>query len=122
MSLMWDINDRDVYMNYLPWHHSFGQAVRAVHDALQRLRAVPGRFAARTSIACSRTGRSTTHSVFFSVPASRPARESLQRGGRSLKLVFGGRLRCVFSAGCALPAHVEAAYRSHGIPVLEAGA
>jgi long-chain acyl-CoA synthetase len=36
------------------------------------------------------------------------------------KTVFGGRLRFVLSAGAALPAHVEAAYRQHNIPVLEA--
>ncbi|MGB2984299.1 MAG: AMP-binding protein, partial [Phycisphaerae bacterium] len=24
MSVMWDVDDKDVYMNYLPWHHSFG--------------------------------------------------------------------------------------------------
>ena len=33
--------------------------------------------------------------------------------------IFGDRLRFVFTAGASLPAHVETAYREHGIPVLE---
>jgi len=58
--------------------------------------------------------------IFFAVPRVHDilVAQSLQRR-EAEEILFGGRLRFVFSAGALLPAPVETAYRAHGIPVVE---
>ncbi|MGB2987598.1 MAG: AMP-binding protein, partial [Phycisphaerae bacterium] len=58
--------------------------------------------------------------VFFSVPRIHDLLVSRCKEDPDVaNIVFGGRLRFVFTAGASLPVHVEAAYREHQIPVLE---
>jgi long-chain acyl-CoA synthetase len=59
--------------------------------------------------------------IFFSVPRVHDLLVGkCKEDPGTAEIIFGGRLRWVLSAGAALPAHVEAAYREHQVPVLEA--
>ena len=59
-------------------------------------------------------------SLFLSVPRVHDILMTRCREDAEIaKIVFGGRLRFIFTAGASLPAHVEQAYRDRHIPVLE---
>jgi long-subunit acyl-CoA synthetase (AMP-forming) len=121
MSLMWDVNENDVYMNYLPWHHSFGglfeRFMTLYNGAELCLDDSRGKDVGRML----ENWKAFDPTVFFSVPRVHDLLTSLcQQDPEVAKVIFGGRLRFVLTAGAALPARVEAAYRKQGIPVLEA--
>ena len=125
ISQIWDVTEKDVFMSYLPWHHSFG----GLFERFMTLHA-----GCELCLDDSR-GRSIDRlienwlafkpTLFFSVPRiheavlnhcrEHPEVERTILGGPRV----GGRLRFVFTAGAPLPAKIEAVYRRHEIPVLE---
>ncbi|MBU0595347.1 AMP-binding protein, partial [Candidatus Bipolaricaulota bacterium] len=120
MSVMWDVTDNDVYMNYLPWHHSFGGLFERFMTLYNGCELALDDSRGKDIDRLIENWRAYDPSVFFSVPRVHDLLVSRCREDPEVeKIVFGGRLRFVFSAGAALPAHVERAYRDHEIPVLE---
>ena len=120
VELIWDVSDKDVLMSYLPWHHSFGgifeRFLALFHGCELCLDDSRGRSEERLIA----NWKAYDPTLFFSVPR---VHDQLVRGCRSNpdvdRVVFGGRLRFVFTAGASLPAPVAATYREHDIPVLE---
>ncbi len=120
MSVMWDVNDSDVYMNYLPWHHSFGGLFERFMTLYNGCELCLDDSRGKDIDRLIENWKAFDPSIFFSVPRVHDLLVTRCRQRREVsEMVFGGRLRFVFTAGAALPAHVEAAYREHGIPVLE---
>lgn len=120
LSLIWDVTERDALLSYLPWHHSFGglfeRFLALYHGAELCLDDSRGRDIDRLienwalynpTIFCSVP---RVHDMLMARCREDPAADAV---------VFGGRLRFVFTAGAPLPAAVEAAYRRRNIPVLE---
>ena len=120
MSLMWDVNDNDVYMNYLPWHHSFGGLFERFMTLYNGCELCLDDSRGKDVDRLIENWKVFDPTIFFSVPR---VHDLLVTRGRERpevsQIVFGGRLRFVFTAGAALPAHVETEYRRHQIPVLE---
>jgi len=120
ISLMWDVSERDVVMSYLPWHHSFG-GIFERYLALDKgcefcLDDSYGRDIDRLI----ENWKAYDPSLFFSVPRVHDLLMARCRESAEIdRIVFGGRLRFVFTAGASLPATVAAAYRERSIPVLE---
>lgn len=120
MSVMWDVNEDDVYMNYLPWHHSFGGLFERFMTLYNGCELCLDDSRGKDIDRLLENWQAFDPSIFFSVPRVHDLLVSKCRQSRELAdIVFGGRLRFVFSAGASLPAHVEAAYREYQIPVLE---
>ena len=120
MSLMWDVNDNDVYMNYLPWHHSFGGLFERFMTLYNGCELCLDDSRGKDIDRLIESWKAFDPSIFFSVPRVHDLLLGrCKQDPQVADLVFGGRLRWVFSAGAALPARVEAAYRERGIPVLE---
>ncbi|MEK7710349.1 MAG: AMP-binding protein [Planctomycetota bacterium] len=120
ISLIWDVGENDVLMNYLPWHHSFGglfeRFVTLYHGCELCLDDSRGRDMERML----ENWRLFNPTIFCSVPRIHDELITRCREHREIAdLVFGGRLRFVFTAGAPLPSQVETAYREHRIPVLE---
>jgi len=120
IQLLWDVSEKDVVMNYLPWHHSFGGIFEVFltlyHGCELGLDDSRGRDLDRML----ENWREFDPTIFFSVPRVHDLLVSRCReDAQAERVLFGGRLRFVFTAGASLPAPVEAAYRLHGIPVLE---
>jgi long-subunit acyl-CoA synthetase (AMP-forming) len=120
LSLLWDVNEDDVFMSYLPWHHSFGglfERFMSLHAGCELcLDDSRGREIDRLI----ENWKAFGPTLFFSVPRVHQMLLEKCREDRALaETVLGGRLRFVFSAGASLPARVESEYRAHGIPVLE---
>ncbi len=120
MSLMWDVSDGDVYLSYLPWHHSFGglfERFMTLYNGCELcLDDSRGKDIDRL-IANWKAFRPT---ILFSVPRVHDLLLArCRQDAGAADVVFGGRLRFVFTAGAALPAHVYDEYARHGVPVLE---
>ena len=120
MSLMWDVNENDAFMNYLPWHHSFGglfERFMTLYNGCELcLDDSHGKDIDRLIV----NWKAFAPTIFLSVPRVHDLLVSKCQQDRAIaNIVFGGRLRWVFTAGAPLPAHVEAAYRMHRVPVLE---
>ncbi|MCK4341394.1 MAG: AMP-binding protein, partial [Phycisphaerae bacterium] len=120
MSLMWDLNENDVLMNYLPWHHSFGGLFERFMTLYNGCELCLDDSRGKDLERLIDNWKAYDPSVFFSVPRVHDLLVTRCREDPQIdKIIFGGRLRFIFTAGAALPAHVEAAYRAHKIHVLE---
>lgn len=120
MSLMWDVNENDVYMNYLPWHHSFGGLFERFMTLYNGCELCLDDSRGKDIDRLIANWKVFSPTIFFSVPRIHDLLISRCAVDPEVeKIVFGGRLRFVFSAGASLPAHVEDAYRKHNVPVLE---
>jgi len=120
VSLIWNVGENDVYMSYLPWHHSFGgifeRFMTFYHGCELCLDDSRGRDVDRML----ENWKAYDPSVFFSVPRVHDLLVTRCQANAAVeRIVFGGRLRFVFTAGAALPAKVAAAYRERQVPVLE---
>ena len=120
MSVMWDVNENDVYMNYLPWHHSFGGLFERFMTLYNGCELCLDDSRGKDIDRLIENWKTFDPTIFFSVPRVHDLLVTRCRERPEVSdIVFGGRLRFVFTAGASLPAHVEAAYRQHKIPVLE---
>lgn len=120
MSVMWDVNDNDVYMNYLPWHHSFGGLFERFMTLYNGCELCLDDSRGKDIDRLIENWKLFRPTIFFSVPRVHDLLVTRCRERPEVaNIVFGDRLRFIFTAGAALPAHVEAAYREHAIPVLE---
>nr|CAI78863.1 benzoate-CoA ligase [uncultured bacterium] len=120
MSVMWDVSEKDVYMNYLPWHHSFGGLFERFMTLYNGCELCLDDSRGKDIDRLIENWKVFDPSIFFSVPRVHDLLLSRCRERPEVaEIVFGGRLRFVFTAGAALPAHVEATYRERGVPVLE---
>ena len=121
MSLMWDVNENDVYMNYLPWHHSFGGLFERFMTLYNGCELCLDDSRGKDIDRLIENWKVFNPTIFFSVPRVHDLLVNKCQQQREIAdVVLGRRLRFVLTAGAALPARVEAAYRQHGIPVLEA--
>ncbi|MHC4107026.1 MAG: AMP-binding protein [Planctomycetota bacterium] len=120
LSLLWDLNEDDVFMSYLPWHHSFGGLFERFMTLYNGCELCIDDSRGRKTDRLIENWKAFDPSLFFSVPRVHDVLVTTCREDPEVaRAVFGGRLRFVFTAGASLPAHVEAVYREHNIPVLE---
>jgi long-subunit acyl-CoA synthetase (AMP-forming) len=120
LSRLWTVGPGDVFLSYLPWHHSFGGlferftaiasgATLCIDDSLGK--DIPRLIANWQEL-------SPTH--FFSVPKILQALVAEARRDSDVEMViFHDRLRFVFTAAAPLPSDCSDYFAKKGIPVLE---
>jgi long-subunit acyl-CoA synthetase (AMP-forming) len=114
------VTEKDAVISFLPWHHSFGgifeRSLALYHGCELCLDDSRGRDMDRMID----NWRAFDPSLFFSVPRVHDLLVTRCRADAEVdRIVFGGRLRFVFTAGASLPGTVAAVYREKRIPVLE---
>ncbi len=120
LSLIWDVTERDVMMTYLPWHHSFGALFERFMSLYNGTELCLSDSQGSDIDRLIENWRLYDPTIFFSVPRVHDLIITRCREDANVeRIVFGGRLRFVFTAAASLPAHVEAAYRENNIPVRE---
>lgn len=120
ISLIWDVSENDVLMGYLPWHHSFGGLFERFVTLYSGCELCLDDSRGRDIDRMIENWKAFRPTLFFSVPRVHDLIVAQCRQNADIaKLVLGDRLRFVFTAGASLPAHIEAAYHEHNIPVLE---
>ena len=120
VELVWDLSEKDVLMQFLPWHHSFGGLFERFMALYHGVELCLDDSRGRDLDRLIDNWRAFNPTLFFSVPRVHDLLLTRCREDKAIeKLVFGGRLRFVLTAGASLPATVAAVYRDHDIPVLE---
>jgi long-subunit acyl-CoA synthetase (AMP-forming) len=120
LSQVWDVGPNDVFLSYLPWHHSFGGLFERFMTLYNGCELCLDDSRGKDVERLLENWRHFKPTLFFSVP--RIHGQLVSRAVEDPEIartIFNGRLRFVFTAAAPLPAHVEAAYRERDIPVLE---
>ncbi len=120
ISLLWDINENDAFMNILPWHHSFGGLFERFMSFYNGAELCLDDSRGKDIDRIIENWKHYNPTIFFCVPRVHDMLISQCRDHQSISnIVFNERLRLVFTAGAPCPAQIELAYRDHNIPVLE---
>ena len=120
LSLIWDVKEDDVLLGYLPWHHSFGGLFERFMTLYRGCEFCLDDSRGRNLDRLIENWNRCNPTIFFSVPHVHDALITRCREQSNVEdIIFGGRLRFVFTAGAPLPAPIETAYRERKIPVLE---
>lgn len=120
MKTLWNLNDKDRFLSYLPWHHSFGgifeKYAAITNGAVLSLEHGFGKDI-HTIIANWEKVKPT---VFFSVPrVYQEIANLVQQDSKIEKLIFHDELRFIFTAAAPLPKNISDLFLKHGIPVVE---
>ncbi|MBI5864039.1 MAG: AMP-binding protein [Planctomycetes bacterium] len=120
VSLIWNVSEKDAFLSYLPWHHSFGGLFERFMTLYQGAELCLDDSRGRDIDRLLENWSLYNPTIFCSVPRVHDLLMTRCRENAAAdKIVFNGRLRFVFTAGAPLPAAVEAAYQKRNIPVLE---
>ncbi len=120
ISLLWDVDENDVFMSYLPWHHSFGGLFERFMSLYNGCELCLDDSRGRDIDRLIENWRAFNPSLFFSVPRVHDLLLARCREEPEVsRIVLDSKLRFVFTAAAPLPTQVEAAYRERDIPVQE---
>jgi long-subunit acyl-CoA synthetase (AMP-forming) len=120
LTIVWDVNENDKFLGYLPWHHSFG-GIFELFTAL---------FNGATFYLESSYGKDADiifdnwklvrPTIFFSVPKVYQALyEKTLASKESEDIFFNSGLKFIFTAAAALPEKLSQEFQKRNIPVIE---
>lgn len=120
LDIVWDIDQNDRFLSYLPWHHSFG-GIFELFTAL---------YNGATYSVESSYGRNPEEifenwkiikpTVFFSVPKVYQALFDLTKSSKEAEdAFFNSGLKFIFTAAAALPERLSDEFEKRNIPVIE---
>jgi long-subunit acyl-CoA synthetase (AMP-forming) len=120
MRTLWQLSDRDRFLSYLPWHHSFG-GIFEKYAALTNgaVLSLEHGFGKDIDLLID-NWRKVLPTVFFSVP--RIYQELVTRAMQDPeidRLLFHPELRFIFTAAAPLPQNISDLFIRRGIPVVE---
>lgn len=120
MKALWDLNNDDRFLSFLPWHHSFGgifeKFAAIVNGAVLSLEHGYG----KDLDILLNNWETVKPTIFFSVPRIYQAIATrVMQDKRIEKMIFHNELRFVFTAAAPLPKNIADLFDHHGIPVVE---
>ncbi|MBI5917184.1 MAG: AMP-binding protein [Bacteroidetes bacterium] len=120
LHLLWNLDENDRFLSYLPWHHSFGGIFELFtalcNGATYSLESGYGKIPKLIM----ENWRLVKPTVFFSVPKVYEALVELTRESREAEdLFFNSGLKFVFTAAATLPEKLSEEFERRGIPVIE---
>lgn len=120
MDQLWNINENDRFLSYLPWHHSFGgiyELFTALHNgATLHLESSYG----KDPKMILENWKLVQPTVFFSVPKVYQALFDLTNENKeTAKVFFHHALKFIFTAAAPLPERLSQEFEKRNIPVLE---
>ena len=120
LKILWDINENDRFLSYLPWHHSFGGIfelyMALYHGAPLSLEPSYG----KSPESIMENWKVIKPTVFFSVPKVYQALMTLISDNPELEDVFfHPELKFVFTAAAPLPSNISNIFEARNIPVVE---
>lgn len=120
LDVLWNLDESDRFLSYLPWHHSFG-GIFELFTALYR----GATFSLESSFGkepgeIMENWKLIRPTVFFSVPKVYQALVDLTRDSpQAGELFFNAGLKFIFTAAAALPEKLSEEFEKRGIPVIE---
>lgn len=120
LNLVWNVDENDRFLSYLPWHHSFGgifELFTALYNgAALYLESSYG----RDPISIFSNWKLVKPTVFFSVPKVYQSLYDLARENKDAEnIFFNSGLKFIFTAAAALPEKLSNEFESRNIPVME---
>jgi long-subunit acyl-CoA synthetase (AMP-forming) len=120
LSILWNIDENDRFLSYLPWHHSFGGIFELFtalsNGATYSLESSFGKKPERIM----ENWRLVKPTVFLSVPKVYEALVELTRESKEAEdMFFNSGLKFVFTAAAPLPEKISDEFERRGIPVIE---
>ena len=117
---VWDLNENDRLLSYLPWHHSFG-GIFELFTALYR--GVPMWLEpsfGKDPRSILEHWKRIRPTAFFSVPRVYQSLVDLVRGDREAQeAFFHPDLKFVFTAAAPMPEFVAREFEEHGVRIIE---
>lgn len=120
LDIIWNIDENDRFLSYLPWHHSFGgifELFTALYSgATYSLEDSYG----TNPESIMENWRLVKPTVFFSVPKVYKSLVDLTKKSQEAKeRFFNSGLKFIFTAAAALPQKISNEFENRGIPVIE---
>lgn len=120
MRTLWKLSNKDRFLSYLPWHHSFGgifEKYAAITNGATL--ALEHSFGKQINIILE-NWKKVRPTVFFSVPRIYQEIATLIKQDRQIEnLIFHDELRFVFTAAAPLPKNISDMFLERNIPVIE---
>jgi long-subunit acyl-CoA synthetase (AMP-forming) len=120
LDIVWDTNENDRFLSYLPWHHSFGgifELFTALYNgACLYLESSYGKDAK----SIFDNWKKVKPTIFFSVPKVYQSLYELTKESKEAEdIFFNSGLKFVFTAAAALPIKLSDEFEKRGIKVVE---
>ncbi len=120
LNILWDLDENDRFLAYLPWHHSFGGIFELFtalyHGATYSLESSFG----KDPKSIMENWAVIKPTIFFSVPKVYQSLVDLTRGDKEVEdRFFNSGLKFIFTAAAALPERLSDEFEKRNIPVIE---
>lgn len=120
MKVLWDLNEDDRFLSYLPWHHSFGGIFEKFgalcNGAVMSLESSYGKDADELF----ENWKLAKPTVFFSIPKVYKDLVALTKRDKNAEsLLFHSGLKFIFTAAAPLPESLSDEFERREIPVIE---
>ncbi len=120
MAALWSVTPDDVFLSYLPWHHSFGGIFEKYTALYNGARYVIDESRGKDLPVLLANWREVRPTVYFSVPKIFQQLVShVETHPEDEERVFHEGLRFVFTAAAPLPATISRYFGRRGLPVIE---
>ncbi len=120
LDVLWDVDENDRILAYLPWHHSFG-GIFELFTALYRgaTYSLESGFG-KDPKKIFENWEKVKPTLFFSVPKVYQALLELTHESKQAEdMFFNSGLKFIFTAAAALPIRLSEEFQKRGIPVIE---
>ena len=120
LSILWNLDENDRFLSYLPWHHSFG-GIFELFSALSNgaTYSLESSFGKKPE-SIMENWQLVKPTVFLSVPKVHEALVELTRESQEAEdMFFNSGLKFVFTAAAPLPEKISDEFERRGIPVIE---
>jgi len=120
LEIVWDVDENDRFLSYLPWHHSFGgifELFTALYNgATYYLESSYG----RDVNSIFENWKLVKPTIFFSVPrVYQSLYEKTFASKEAENIFFNSGLKFIFTAAAALPEKLSQEFQKRNIPVIE---
>ena len=120
MKVLWNLDNSDRFLSYLPWHHSFGGIFEKYSAICSGSTLSLDDSYGKDMNKMISNWKSVKPTVFFSVPRIYQALTTLMSQNKELKkLIFHDELKFVFTAAAPLPENISDMFDANNIPVYE---
>ena len=120
IDIVWDVNENDRFLSYLPWHHSFG-GIFELFTALYNGATIYLESSYGKDVDSIFENWKLIHpTIFFSVPKVYKALyEKTLASKEAEDIFFNSGLKFIFTAAASLPLKLSQEFQKRNIPVIE---
>ena len=120
LSIVWDVNENDRFLAYLPWHHSFGGIFELFTALYNGARFSLESSYGRDAHTIFENWKVVKPTIFFSVPKVYQSLFELTRESKEASTIFfNSGLKFIFTAAAALPEKLSNEFEARNIKVIE---